>query len=100
MGKNLLDINKSLKNWMLFIYFADPYSAWQRGLNEYNNKLIRHYLPKKTDFSLINNKTINMIIKKLNNRPSKLLGYKTPNEVFSTNFNQSVAFKLNLAKMT
>ena len=85
---------------MLFFYFADPYSPWQRGLNEYNNKLIRQYLPKKTDFSLINNKTINMIIKKLNNRPSKLLGYKTPNEVFLTNFNQSVAFKLNLAKMT
>jgi len=72
-------------------YFADPYSPWQRGLNEYNNKLIRQYLPKKTDFSLINNKTINMIINKLNNRPRKLLGYKTPNEVFLTNFNQSVA---------
>ena len=47
-------------------YFADPYSPWQRGLNEYNNKLIRQYLPKKTDFNLINNKTINMIIRLLN----------------------------------
>jgi len=72
-------------------YFADPYSPWQRGLNEYNNKLIRQYLPKKTDFDLINNKTINMIISKLNNRPRKLLGYKTPNEIFLANFNQSVA---------
>lgn len=72
-------------------YFADPYSPWQRGLNEYNNKLIRQYLPKKTDFNLINNKTINMIISKLNNRPRKLLGYKTPNEVFLNNFNLSVA---------
>jgi len=72
-------------------YFADPYSPWQRGLNEYNNKLIRQYLPKKTDFNLINNKTINMIISKLNNRPRKLLGYKTPNEVFLNNFNQDVA---------
>lgn len=59
-------------------YFALPYSPWQRGLNEYNNKLIRQYLPKKTDFRLIENKTINMIISKLNNRPRKLLGYKTP----------------------
>lgn len=72
-------------------YFADPYSPWQRGLNEYNNKLIRQYLPKKTDFNIVDTKTINMIISKLNNRPRKLLGYKTPNEVFLTNFNQSVA---------
>ncbi len=72
-------------------YFADPYSPWQRGLNEYNNKLIRQYLPKKTDFNLISNKTINMIISKLNNRPRKLLGYKTPNEVFLANFKQNVA---------
>ena len=70
-------------------YFAEPYSPWQRGLNEYNNKLIRQYLPKKTDFNLINNNTIYMIIRKLNNRPRKLLGYKTPNEVFLNNFNQT-----------
>jgi len=70
-------------------YFAEPYSPWQRGLNEYNNKLIRQYLPKKTDFDLINNNTIYMIIRKLNNRPRKLLGYKTPNEVFLNNFNQT-----------
>jgi IS30 family transposase len=70
-------------------YFAEPYSPWQRGLNEYNNKLIRQYLPKKTDFNLISNETINMIINKLNNRPRKLLGYKTPNEVFLINFNQN-----------
>jgi len=72
-------------------FFADPYSPWQRGLNEYNNKLIRQYLPKKTDFNLIHNKTINMIITKLNNRPRKLLGYKTPNEVFLSNFKPNVA---------
>lgn len=70
-------------------YFADPYSPWQRGLNEYNNKLIRQYLPKKTDFNLISNDYINMIISKLNNRPRKLLDYKTPNEVFLINFNQN-----------
>ena len=72
-------------------FFADPYSPWQRGLNEYNNKLIRQYLPKKTDFNQINNQTINMIISKLNNRPRKLLGYKTPNETFLAIFNPNVA---------
>ncbi len=75
-------------------YFADPYSPWQRGLNEYNNKLIRQYLPKKTDFNLVNPKTINMIISKLNNRPRKLLEYKTPSEVFLANFNQNVALTI------
>ena len=68
-------------------FFAQPYSPWQRGLNEYQNKLIRQYLPKKTDFREITQNTINMIIKKLNNRPRKSLGYRTPNEVFLTNFN-------------
>lgn len=72
-------------------FFAHPYCSWQRGLNEYNNKLIRQYLPKKTDFNTTSNQTINMIISKLNNRPRKLLGYKTPNEVFLANFNQNVA---------
>lgn len=72
-------------------YFANPYSPWERGLNEYNNKLIRQYLPKKTDFNVISNKHINMIISKLNNRPRKLLGYRTPNEVFLTNFKPNVA---------
>ena len=67
-------------------FFAQPYSPWQRGLNEYNNKLIRQYLPKKTDINLINHKTINIIINKLNNRPRKLLDFKTPNEVFLANF--------------
>ena len=82
------DIAKKLK---ADFFFANPYSPWQRGLNEYNNKLIRQYLPKKTDFNLITHQTINMIINKLNNRPRKLLDYKTPNEVFLTNFNLNVA---------
>lgn len=90
-GKEFAKHQEIAKKLETDFYFADPYSPWQRGLNEYNNKLIRQYLPKKTDFNLINNKTINMIISKLNNRPRKLLGFKTPNEVFLANFNQPVA---------
>jgi len=88
-GKEFAKHQEIAKKLNADFYFADPYSPWQRGLNEYNNKLIRQYLPKKTDFNLINNQTITMIIKKLNNRPRKSLDYKTPNEVFLHNFNHN-----------
>lgn len=63
-------------------YFCDPYSSWQRGLNENTNGLIRRYIPKRTDFDTISDKEIVMIQNKLNHRPRKSLGYKTPFEVF------------------
>lgn len=62
-------------------YFADPYSAWQRGSNEQINGLIRRYLPKGTDFSKIDKDQIKKIEKLINNRPRKCLGFKTPLEV-------------------
>jgi len=63
-------------------YFAHPYSSWERGLNENTNGLVRQYFPKKSDFSKITDRQINRVIERLNNRPRKTLGYKTPNEVF------------------
>ncbi len=90
-GKEFAQHQKIAERLQSNFYFADPHSPWQKGLNEYNNKLIRQYLSKKTDFNLISNKSIDMIITKLNNRPRRLLGYKTSNEVFLTIFNHSVA---------
>ena len=63
-------------------YFCDPYSSWQRGLNENTNGLIRRYIPKKTEFENISDNEIMMIQNKLNHRPRKSLDYKTPFEVF------------------
>lgn len=63
------------------VYFAHPYHSWERGLNEQVNGLVRQYLPKKTDFSTVSDEDILMIMDKLNNRPRKLLGYRTPIEV-------------------
>ena len=63
-------------------YFAHPYSSWERGLNENTNGLIRQYFPKKHDFTTITEKDISMVMNKLNNRPRKCLGFKTPNQVF------------------
>jgi IS30 family transposase len=69
-------------------FFADPYSAWQRGTNENTNGLVRQYFPKKTDFSAVSDTDIQYVNDRLNNRPRKSLGFRTPNEVF---FNQFVA---------
>ncbi len=67
----------------LCIYFADPYSAWQRGSNENTNGLIRQYFPKGTSFRDINNKDLALAVKKLNHRPRKCLNYQTPHEIFN-----------------
>jgi IS30 family transposase len=64
-------------------YFADPYSSWQRGSNENTNGLIRQYFPKKTDFTTLSDKEIAEVERKLNNRPRKRLGFKSPNQVFN-----------------
>ncbi|WP_407478118.1 IS30 family transposase [Elizabethkingia anophelis] len=67
-------------------FFCDPYSSWQRGLNEYTNKLYRQYIPKKTCIKTIEYKDLISYQTALNNRPRKKLGYKTPSEVFLSIF--------------
>ena len=63
-------------------YFATPYHSWERGTNENTNGLIRQYLPKGTSMASLSQHQCNAIAKKLNSRPRKRLGYKTPEEVF------------------
>jgi len=65
------------------VYFADPYSAWQRGANENTNGLLRDYFPKKTDFAQVTDRQLRKAVGRLNNRPRKCLGYRTPQEVLS-----------------
>ena len=62
-------------------YFAHPYHSWERGTNENTNGLIRQYVPKGKDISDITDADIQTIMDKINNRPRKCLGYKTPNQV-------------------
>jgi len=64
------------------IYFAKPYHAWERGLNEHTNGLVRQYFPKGSDFSTLTPAEVQRVEDKLNARPRKALGYKTPSEVF------------------
>lgn len=67
-------------------FFAHPYSSWERGLNEYTNKLIRQYIPKKSSFDNINHQIINDINLKLNMRPRKNLKYNSPLKIYLSNF--------------
>jgi IS30 family transposase len=69
-------------------YFADPFASWQRGSNENFNGLLRQYIPKKRPLSTVTDKELRMIQDRLNNRPKKRLGFKTPNEVFMQSLNR------------
>lgn len=66
----------------LAVYFAHPYSSWERGTNENTNGLLRQYLPKGTDFSQLTEWQLASYVLELNNRPRKCLNYRTPAEVF------------------
>ena len=63
-------------------YFATPHHSWERGTNENTNGLIRQYLPKRTSMAHITQRDCDAIAAKLNSRPRKRLGYKTPEECY------------------
>jgi IS30 family transposase len=64
-------------------FFAKPYHAWERGLNEHTNGLVRQYFPKSTDFTTISAHEVQKVEELLNSRPRAVLGFRTPQEVFS-----------------
>lgn len=66
------------------IFFAHPYSSWERGTNENMNGLIRQYFPKGLDLKNVTPAQLAHVERKLNNRPRKCLAFQTPSEVFST----------------
>jgi IS30 family transposase len=76
------------------IYFAHPYASWERGLNENTNGLIRQYLPKSRPLDNVTGKELENIMDKLNHRPRKSLGFKTPYELF---FNRKTLLTVALA---
>jgi len=72
------EIARELK---LNIFFCHPYSSWEKGLVENTIGLIREYLPKKTSLEHVTQRDLNLIASRLNGRPRKCLGFKTPKEV-------------------
>lgn len=82
-GKEFAE-HKSIKSETgAMVYFAHPYSSWERGLNENTNGLIRQYFPKGSCFKNITPADVIRVENILNDRPRKTLGYLTPNEVYS-----------------
>ena len=79
------------------VYFAHPYASYERGLNENTNGLLRQYFSKAMDFTEIEEDAIKRAMDRLNHRPRKKLGFKTPYEVF---FNISTTLIPNVALMS
>jgi len=80
-GKEFSRFKELESSTRIKVFFADPYAAWQRGTNENTNGLLRFYFPKGTDFSQVSEDELNRAVRRLNHRPRKCLGYRTPYEV-------------------
>jgi IS30 family transposase len=85
-GREFADHERIACDLRADVYFAHPYSSWERATNENMNGLIRQYFPKKRNFATITEQEIEFVMERLNNRPRKCLGFKSPNQVF---FNHS-----------
>ena len=81
-GKENHDHTEMEKALHMQTYFAHPYSSFERGTNEHGNWHIRYYFPKRTDFTKVSEAELQAVIKEINHRPRKILGYQTAQEVF------------------
>ena len=81
-GSEFTDHETVTRQTGVSIYFADPYSSWQRGANENVNMLLRGYLPKRQKIGRVSQADIDDIARELNNRPRKRHGFRSPIEVY------------------
>lgn len=81
-GKEFAQHERIAKQLGADFFFAHPYASWERGANENMNGLIRQFFPKKMAFESITLGDIELAMHRLNHRPRKCLGFKTPHEVF------------------
>ncbi|MDR2802088.1 MAG: IS30 family transposase [Prevotellaceae bacterium] len=92
-GSEFYEHKKIAKMLDTEFYFAHPYSSWERGVNEYSNKLIRQYIPKKESFTAFSDDEILNFQYKINRRPRKLLNFDSPWKVLACAlYNNPVAF--------
>lgn len=77
-GMELAKHKKFTIDTQIKVYFCDPKSPWQRGTNENTNRLLRQYMPKKTDLNIYNQSDLDQMAKELNERPRKTLSFLSP----------------------
>lgn len=77
-GKEFAYHEQIAKSLNCDVYFAHPYCSWERGLNENTNGLLRQDFPKSTNFKQVTDIEVKRVVKRLNDRPRKLLAFKTP----------------------
>jgi IS30 family transposase len=87
-GKEFANHKKVSEILEIKYFFANPYCSWERGANENLNGLVRQYFPKKYNFDLITEEEVLRVTNKLNNRPRKRFGFKSPNEIFEQKLKQ------------
>jgi len=90
-GTEMAQYKLFTKNTKIQVYFAHPYSPWERPTNENSNGLIRYYFPKGTDFSTVSKKELKRVQDELNERPRNVLNWKTPKDVFEDYILQKIA---------
>lgn len=81
-GKEFAEHERMAEELEMQVYFAHPYSSWERGINENTNGLIRQYFPKGMDLSQVTQEQAQWVMDRLNNRPRQIRNGKTPNELF------------------
>lgn len=80
-GQEFSDYKSYERRTKIRVYFCDPYSSYQRGTNENRIGVLRQYYPKKTDLTNLGNRELEAIEFEINNRPMKVLDWRTPYEV-------------------
>ena len=84
-GLGLPVMNTLQRNWVVTVYFTDPYSSWQKGSIENQNDLVRQYIPKSSTFENISHQFVSKVADKINRRPREKLNFRTPLECFYEN---------------
>ena len=82
-GSEFEDLSK-IEQWGVKVYFAHPYSSWERPQNERHNGLLRRYIPKGVSIDLYHPEEVLAFSDEINGLPRRLLGYRTPEELFET----------------
>lgn len=93
-GREFSDHQQMASDLEARVYFAHPYSSWERGVNENTNGLIRQYFPKNRELISVTKAETDYVMNRLNHRPRKTLGFRTPYEVF---FNMRTPLTVALA---